>query len=93
MVPERNFALTVLTNSDGGPKLLAELAIDDRALRRFAGVSNLPAEPRALTQAELAPYEGRYTGQVIGDPSSGSLLSPDIEVETFTRKHPLKQCS
>ena len=65
MVPERGFALTVLTNSDGGPKLLAQLFADDWALRRFAGVSNLPAEPRALTQAELAPYEGLYTRQII----------------------------
>jgi CubicO group peptidase (beta-lactamase class C family) len=65
MVPERGFALTVLTNSEGGGSLIAELFTDDWALRRFAGVSNLPAEPRALTQAELAPYEGLYTRQII----------------------------
>jgi CubicO group peptidase (beta-lactamase class C family) len=71
MVPERGFALTVLTNSEGGAPLTAELFTDDWALRRFAGVSNLPAEPRALTQAELAPYEGRYTRQIID--ASGAL--------------------
>ena len=71
MVPERGFALTVLTNSEGGAPLMAELFTDDWALRRFAGVSNLPAEPRTLTQAELAPYEGRYTRQIID--ASGAL--------------------
>ena len=79
MVPERNFALTMLTNSDGGPKLLAELFTDDWALRRFAGVSNLPAEPRALTQPELAPYEGLYTGQEIE--ASGAVNATEIELK------------
>jgi CubicO group peptidase (beta-lactamase class C family) len=79
MVPERGFALTVLTNSDGGPKLLAHLFRDDWALRRFAGVSNLPAEPRTLTQAELAPYEGRYTDQSIE--SSGAVTETQTELK------------
>ena len=38
-----------------------------RALRRFAGISNLPAVPRAPSPSELAPYEGRYTSEVIGE--------------------------
>jgi CubicO group peptidase (beta-lactamase class C family) len=60
MVPDRGFVLVMLTNSEGGPELLSELFIDDWALRRYAGVSNLPAVPRRLSPAELAPYEGRY---------------------------------
>jgi CubicO group peptidase (beta-lactamase class C family) len=68
MVPERGFALTVLTNSEGGPRLVNELVLDDWALQRFAGVSNLPAVPRALTPDELAPYEGRYERQEIDPP-------------------------
>jgi CubicO group peptidase (beta-lactamase class C family) len=83
MVPERDFALTVLTNSEGGPKLLGELFIDDWVLRRFAGVSNLPAEPRKLTSSQLAPYEGLYTGQVI-DPvflPSGTRVETKIELK------------
>jgi CubicO group peptidase (beta-lactamase class C family) len=83
MVPERGFALTVLTNSDGGPKLLGDLFVDDWALRRFAGVSNLPARPRALTSSQLAPYEGLYTGQVI-DPiltPSGTVAETRIELK------------
>jgi CubicO group peptidase (beta-lactamase class C family) len=79
MVPERGFALTVLTNSEGGAPLLAELFTEDWALRRFAGVSNLPAEPRALPQAELAPYEGRYTRQIID--ADGSLKENEMEIK------------
>ncbi|HEX2528660.1 MAG TPA: serine hydrolase domain-containing protein [Geminicoccus sp.] len=66
LVPEKNFAMTMLTNSEAGPLLIAQFFYQDWALRRFAGVSNLPAEPQSLTGAELAPYEGRYTAQQIG---------------------------
>ncbi len=81
MVPERGFALTVLTNSEGGPELIKELFFDDWALRRFAGVSNLPAEPRALTQPELAPYEGLYTGQIIDPIGTPSGVVAETEIE------------
>ena len=86
MVPERGFALTVLTNSDGGPSLLGDLFVDDWALRRFAGVSNLPARPRELSRRELAPFEGLYTGQII-DPiltPSGSVAETRIELKGTT---------
>jgi CubicO group peptidase (beta-lactamase class C family) len=65
MVPERDFALTVLTNSETGPDLLTELFADDWALSRFAGVHNLPAVARSLPAAQLAAYEGSYTAQQI----------------------------
>lgn len=81
MVPERGFALTVLTNSEGGPGLLAELFADDWALRRFAGVRNLPAHPRTLPAAELAAYAGVYSAeQILTDGSTAALeldLVPD----------------
>jgi CubicO group peptidase (beta-lactamase class C family) len=78
MVPDRGFALTVLTNAEGGDKLVNELVADDWALRRFAGISNLPAVPRALSPGELAPYEGRYVGQVIG--ADGVALDTLVEL-------------
>jgi hypothetical protein len=53
--------------------LVAELFVDDWALRRFAGISNLPAVPRALSPSELAPYLGRYTQQEIAP--NGELLT------------------
>jgi CubicO group peptidase (beta-lactamase class C family) len=62
MVPARDFALTVLTNSETGPALIAELFADDWPLRRFAGVRNLPAPPRPQP---AAAYEGAYTAQQI----------------------------
>lgn len=78
MVPDRGFALTLLTNSEGGPNLVDELFTDDWALRRFAGISNLPAVPRALTPAQLAPYEGTYTQQSIGP--AGDLETGQFEL-------------
>ena len=66
MVGERGFALTLLTNSETGPALVSELFADDWALRRFAGVRNLPAVPRALSAAALAGYEGHYSFEQIG---------------------------
>ncbi|SNR41837.1 serine hydrolase domain-containing protein [Actinoplanes regularis] len=81
MVPERDFAITVLTNSDTGPVLLGELFADDWVLSRFAGVHNLPAEPRLLPGDELAGYAGRYVIEQIdfdGQPVSASFeLVPD----------------
>ena len=69
MVPEREFAITMLTNSDSGPQLIAQLFYNDWALSRFADVRNLPAVPRTLNGAGLAPYEGQYIAQQI--PFSG----------------------
>ena len=66
MVPNRDFAMTVLTNSESGRHLIAALFADDWALRCFAGVSNVPASPQRLSAGELAGYEGEYRNQQIG---------------------------
>ncbi|MEU4561535.1 serine hydrolase domain-containing protein [Actinoplanes sp. NPDC023936] len=76
MVPERDFALTVLTNSDTGPVLLDDLFVGDWALSRFAGVHNLPAVVRPV--ADLSAYEGQYTLQQIG--FDGELVSLVLEI-------------
>jgi CubicO group peptidase (beta-lactamase class C family) len=60
-VPDRDFAFVILTNSDGGPKLVNELCADDWVLSKFAGLHNLPAEPRTLSDGALAAYAGEYT--------------------------------
>lgn len=78
IVPERDFALTMLTNSRGGPKLVSELFGDDWALRRFAAITNLPAVPRALSPSELAPYEGHYTAQAID--TTGAMETSDVQL-------------
>ncbi|MFO1073245.1 MAG: hypothetical protein U1E17_11360 [Geminicoccaceae bacterium] len=66
LVPERDFALAMLTNSESGPLLVARFFYQDWALRRFAGVSNLPAPRHLLPPDELAAYEGHYLAQQIG---------------------------
>jgi CubicO group peptidase (beta-lactamase class C family) len=77
MVPDRSFAMTVLTNSEGGSPLLTELFADDWALRRFAGVGNLPAAPQHLSTADLSPFEGRYVAsQVV---ANGNLETTVID--------------
>ena len=77
MVPSRGFAMTVLTNSEGGAQLTNDLFADDWALRRFAGLSNLPATAQSVGSADLAPFEGRYVAQQVVE--SGSLESVVID--------------
>lgn len=91
MVPDRGFALTMLTNSEGGPKLVSELFTDDWALRRFAAVSNLPAVPKALNASELAPYEGRYTAQLIT--TTGAMESIDVQLSAEGGRLGMKRTS
>jgi CubicO group peptidase (beta-lactamase class C family) len=78
MVPEQGFALTALTNSEGGPSLIAELFYDDWALRHFTGLSNLPSVPRVLSRRELAPYEGRYVAETIA--TDGTVVKTMYEL-------------
>ena len=78
MVPDRGFVITVLTNSDGGPNLIRDLFTDDWALRRFAGVRNLPARPRPLAEGELAAYQGRYSVETID--VNGNYLGDGFDV-------------
>jgi CubicO group peptidase (beta-lactamase class C family) len=78
MVPDRDFAITLLTNSEGGPGLVAELFADDWALKRFAGVRNLPAVPRP--QPGLSAYEGSYTAEQIGLDGTSAILQLDLAV-------------
>jgi CubicO group peptidase (beta-lactamase class C family) len=59
-VPERDFALTMLTNSEGGPQLRRALFDDDWALQCFAGLHNPPAQPVLLPASRLTDYDGTY---------------------------------
>jgi dipeptidyl aminopeptidase/acylaminoacyl peptidase/CubicO group peptidase (beta-lactamase class C family) len=58
MVPERGFAVTVLTNADRGEQLHRELV--RWALEAYAGVVDRDPEPVTLPAAELAAYAGEY---------------------------------
>jgi CubicO group peptidase (beta-lactamase class C family) len=78
LVPERDFALCVFTNSQGGPKLINELVADDWALQHFAGISNLPAVPHPLSAGELSRYEGRYAAAAIG--TTGAVETSEVQL-------------
>ncbi len=77
-VPQRGFAMTTLTNSTSGPKLIDELGRSGWALTHFVGLSNPPAVPKSMTLPQLAPYIGRYKAATI--PPSG----PTDKIEDLT---------
>jgi Beta-lactamase len=58
LVPERRFAVFVLTNADLGAQLHAE--VTKQALRDGAGIDGLDATPLPTPPADPAPYEGTY---------------------------------
>lgn len=63
-VPQRDFAITLLTNtSNGFPSM--HLTNDDWVLERFTGLHNPPAKPRALPARQLRSYVGHYTDEEI----------------------------
>jgi CubicO group peptidase (beta-lactamase class C family) len=64
-VPERDFAMTVLTNSESGGLLKVALCYDDWALQQFAGLRNPPAVPTRVSPARLAEYEGTYVARML----------------------------
>jgi hypothetical protein len=77
MVPDRGFAMTLLTNSNGDDRPVWDLFLDDWALRRFAGISNPPARPYRLGPRDFACYEGRYTQQIVGP--GGDVVTAELE--------------
>jgi CubicO group peptidase (beta-lactamase class C family) len=58
MVPERDFAITVLTNSDRGIEVHS--AVVSKALSLLLGVERKVPETRRGSAEELKRYEGRY---------------------------------
>ena len=78
MVPEKEFAITLLTNSESGTRLINQLFADDWVLKRFAGVRNLSVSPQSLNASELTPYEGDYTIQFID--FQGATLNVPVQV-------------
>jgi hypothetical protein len=83
LVPGQDFAMTLLTNCESGAALVNELFADDGALEMFTGLANLPAVPRRLSAADLAPYLGRYTLQRVdfagrlADEAPGTMTAHD----------------
>ncbi|MFF0270930.1 serine hydrolase domain-containing protein [Kribbella sp. NPDC004536] len=78
-VPQRDFAITLLTNSESGPTLLAELFADDWALQEFAGLNNLLAVPRPVTRP--SEYVGTYVAQQIGFDGKPEEIGLDVTAD------------
>lgn len=85
-VPDRQFAMTVLTNSTNGGKILYELGRSGWALTQFCGLSNPPAEPKAQPAGRLAQYEGRYKAGVIPPDGSDRIVDQVIELKAADGK-------
>jgi CubicO group peptidase (beta-lactamase class C family) len=77
LVPARGFAMSALTNSTRGPRLLEDVDYSGWALERFLGLSNPPAVPQTLSPARLAEYEGHYATLVI--PTEHATPEPLLE--------------
>ena len=81
MVPERSFAVTVLTNSTRGGELHREVV--GWALQNYLDISQ-PAPPRMkLTRDELAVYAGTYRIE-----SSGATFDVDVRSGGLTVRLP-----
>jgi hypothetical protein len=65
MVPERNFAFTVLTNADRGEFVCEEAS--EWVMRELLGVEETDPEPMEMPETELEEYAGRYVVGGTGD--------------------------
>lgn len=77
MVPERNFAVTVLTNSSRGGEV--HRAVVAKALDLYLGLKHEPPKPQSEDGLDLARYAGRYTDAfktwgIVLEPSGRRLL-------------------
>jgi CubicO group peptidase (beta-lactamase class C family) len=81
LVPERDFAITVLTNSDGGEALGSDLCDDDWTVATFLGLHNPPAVPQTRTPEQLAPYVGTYVAQIVVDDAAPQQVTVRLAAE------------
>ena len=58
IVPQRQFAMAILTNCDAAGTL--SFGLETAALEAYLGVKYPPANPLDLPEAQLAAYAGRY---------------------------------
>jgi CubicO group peptidase (beta-lactamase class C family) len=63
LIPEHNFIFAMLTNSDRGSALIRK--VEKWALKEFLGLENAEPEPYDVPIAELEPYLGRYSREIM----------------------------
>jgi CubicO group peptidase (beta-lactamase class C family) len=86
MVPERNFALAIVTNARQGQELLTELT--DWILDAYLGLAEQVPDPLQLSAEELAEFTGIYDSQtgalhvtIDGDHLLGKLeINPEMGI-------------
>jgi CubicO group peptidase (beta-lactamase class C family) len=64
-VPDRQFAMVVLTNAGSGSGILSLLGRTGWALNQFCGLNDPPAVPTPQAADRLAQYEGHYKAMTI----------------------------
>jgi CubicO group peptidase (beta-lactamase class C family) len=88
MVPERNFAISILTNDGSNGGLLSE-ALERWALEAYAGVIERDPEPVKLDDAKLAEYAGTYetiaTVCHVTVADGGLSLLPEVRPEVWAK--------
>ena len=99
LVPERRFAMAILTNHANGWRLIQDVERD--ALRTFEGMAldrtqaighrglneTMPDAPLLATQPDAAPYVGRYrrppVGQTVVRVENGQLMMDDSAIAFY----------
>lgn len=79
LVPEHDFAFTILTNSDAGHRLERELTA--WLLDTYLGIAPQTPEPLSLTSAELEVYAGRFASDttIVAIKVEGTGLVAEVE--------------
>jgi CubicO group peptidase (beta-lactamase class C family) len=85
MVPERQFALAVFTNAEGGGALNED--VRRWAIKEYLGLEEEKPEPIESTEEDLAQYVGLYTRPFV-DLELGMIGGRLIAVMTYKRGFP-----
>src|SRR5262249_47890789 len=87
MVPERHFAITILTNADRGAQLNTELL--EWAFAHYLGLHNPDTSHLPMTIEQLQVYAGTYTSllsEVVLTVQDGYLVAQDVPKGGFPDK-------
>jgi CubicO group peptidase (beta-lactamase class C family) len=84
MLPERDFAITILTNASSSYALHNK--VNAFALEQYFDLKNAPPKPQTLAQGDLTEYEGHYSRPFIDmkiTASEGRLLMQEVPKQAF----------
>jgi hypothetical protein len=87
VIPERNFALAIVTNGETGGSVHS--AIYTHILQQVVGFRRNPPTPMALTRAQMARFEGHFfTGlaDILIELDDRGLVMHRMHIDPFTRE-------